>query len=905
MLNDLLYRVRVLVNRKGIERELEEELRFHLDKLIEKHIGDGMAPAEAERRARIELGGIAQVKEECRHSWGVSVFEALLRDISYGLRVLRKNPGFSTMVVLSLMLGIGANTAIYSIVVATVLRSAPYAEAESLVAVWTRWIGTSDLRSPSSCPDVLDWRDHSEVFDEYGYFFPNRTYNVGGSDLEPQQIVGGRMSASILPMLRVNPVLGRSFLPEEDVEGARTVAMLTHGFWRQQFGSDPDIIGKSVRLDQVPYEIVGVLPGEFHITSPAPKLWVPFSQEGAVESFGRQVPWLGVIGRLKPGVSVGQASAALEIISATNRERYPETNEYRGVFVEPLADALAAESKESLYLIWVAAGLVLLIACVNVANLMVGRLAARGQEVAVRAAIGAGRGRLVRQFLTESLVLATLGGVAGFCLAALQVGPLVHLISRTLWNGLPTFLQDVSVDASALGFALVLTCVTGLLFGCLPALVQSQSRVATRMVAGDRAKGSRSVVRNLLVVAQTALSITLLVGVGVSLSAFLRAEGNELGLATDEVAVLQIKLPRTQYAVSGRLEAGRRIWTILPSVETIGLRLRERLAQVPGVREVGLSSLAPPYCCRDDAPVEVLGAGQDASSNRNPRYQTISPTYFEALGIPIVQGRAFQSADGQNVAIVNRSFALERFGKENPVGETLIVHGWKPDLKTATVIVGVAADSLLSPWLIEGAVPQFYLPYAGQPEETPGNMRTERLTLSYTMRTAGDPTSVFEEAKQAVAEVVGDLPVAKLATLESEFTSLIRPAQMMAGLLGGLSLLAVLLTAIGLYGVVAYSVGQRRREFGVRLALGEVPRRLMVAVLHSSWRLTGYGIVCGAVGVSVLVPVMKEQVYLVEGDQFGAFLVMALVLLGVATVAGFLPAWNASRLHPISVLRDE
>ena len=829
---------------------------------------------------------------------------SVLHDLRYAFRMLARAPVYTAVVVATLALGIGANTAIYSLVVATVLRSAPYGESERLVAVWTHWIGSSALRAPSSCPDLLDWRDRSEVFEEYGYFFPRRTYNMGGSDLEPQQVLGGRMSASLLPMLRVSPVLGRSFLPEEDVEGARTVAMLTYGFWRQQFGGDPDIIGKTVRLDQVPYEIVGVLPEEFHIESPAPKLWVPFSQEGAVESFGRQVSWLNVIGRLNPGISVGQASAALEIISAANREQYPETNERKGVFVEPLSEALAVESKESLYLIWVAAGLVLLIACVNVANLMLGRLAARGREVAVRAAIGAGRGRLFRQFLTESLVLAALGGVAGFCLAALQLGPLVGVISRTLWNGLPPYLQDVSIDPSALVFALVITCVTGLLFGSLPALMHSQSRVTARMSAGDRAKGSRSPVRNLLVVAQAALSMTLLVGVGVSLSAYLRAEGSELGFPANEVAVLQVELPRTQYAVSGRMEAGRRIWAILPSVEAVGLGLRERLAAIPSVREVGLSSVAPPYCCRG-AEVEVLGGDQDATAYRYARYQTISATYFEALGIPIIQGRAFQPADGQNVAVVNRSFALERFGQANPVGQTLIVHGWKPDLKNAAVIVGVVADSLISPWQIEGAAPQFYLPYTGQPEETPGNLRTQRLTLSYVIRIAGDPASVFGEAKQVVAEELGDLPVAKLATLESEFASLLRPAQLMASLLGGLSLLAILLTAIGLYGVVAYSVGQRKREFGIRFALGEVPQRLMLSVLQSSWRLTGYGIICGGVAVFALVPVMEARIYLVGGDQFRAFFVMALVLLGVATIAGFLPAWNASKLDPINVLRDE
>ena len=712
------------------------------------------------------------------------------------------------------------------------------------------------------------------------------------------------MSASLLPLLRVNPVLGRLFLPEEDVQGARTVAMLTHGFWLQQFGGDTDIVGKSIRLDRVPYEIVGVLPADFHVTSPAPKVWVPFSQEGAVESFGRQVIWLDVVARLKPGVTVEQAAAALEVISANNRQRFPETNARRGVFVEPFSEALTWENKSALYMIWLAAGLVLLIACINIANLLLGRLGARSSELAVRAALGAGRMRLARQTLTEALVLAALGGLAGMLLAGFQLGPLVGILSGTIWSDLPTYLGEVSLDRSALGFAVAVTVFTGLLFGILPAIVQSQSNVVTRMSGGGRVKGDRSFLRSFLVVAQTALSMVLLAGVGLAVSAFARAQSNDPGFVVDRLAVLRVELPRNQYAESLRMERGRRIWAIRPSVEAAATSLRERLAAIPGAREVGLSSLMPTDCCRQ-ARIELPDAGDATRGSGYSAYQTVSPTYFEAFGIPLVGGRAFTISDTAHSVIVNEAFMREHFGTASPLGKTVVVEGWKPDLKQAATVVGVVADSLISPWMVDGAAPQFYLPYAGQPLETPGNWREIRLRLSYAIRTQGDPTAVFAAARRAVAETLPDLPIAKLATMESEFSDALGGARTMARLLAGLSLIAVLLTTIGLYGVVAYSVRQRRREFGVRLALGEARQRLLASVLGTAWRLTGYGIALGALGTLLLVRVAENRVFFVADDPVIAFVVMAVALLAVSTFAGYLPAWQASRLDPISVLHHE
>ena len=826
------------------------------------------------------------------------------QDLRYSLRVLRRAPLLATVIVATLGLGIGANTAIYSLVKATVLRPAPFDDPGQLAAVWTHYIGSPYLRGPSSSPDVLDWREHSAVFEDFGYYFPRRTYNLTSPGAEPRRIVGGRMSAPLLNVLRVNPILGRPFLPEEDVQGARTVAMLSHKLWLGQFGGDREIIGKSVRLDQVPYEIVGVLPPDFHLTSPDPELWVPFSQEGAVESYGRRIVWLNAVGRLKPGLTVEQAAAALEVISANSRELYPETNERRGVFVEPLSEALASDKAQILFLIWIGAGFVLLIACVNVASLMLGKAASRRNEVAIRAALGASRGRLVRQFLTESVLLAFLGGLAGLGLAALQLGPLLSLLSRTFWTDLPLYLQQVSIDAYALAFAGITTVATGLLFGILPALVQSQASLAGSISGRGVPRGGTPLLRSALVAAQIALSMILLVGVGLSASALLRAESNEPGFALENLAVLEIELPRTQYAVSGRMEAGRRIWRVLPAVEAAGQSLRERLAAIPGVTEVGLASLAPPKCCRATR-VEVPDANSANLDGRYYDFQTVSPTYFEALGIPIVQGRAFSASESSASVIVNDAFVREFFGDQSALGQTAIIHGWKAGLRNVAVIVGVVGDSLISPWQIEGARPQIYLPYSGQPEETPGNMRDDRLTLSYLIRTDVSPATIFAEAKRAVAAALPDLPITRLGTLESAFESLLGPAQTMARLLGGLALLAILLTAIGIYGVVAHSVSVRKKEFGVKLALGEDRSRLLVSVLASTWRLATCGIALGAAGAFALVRVMDNQIFRVEEDRLEVFAAMVLVLLLVATAASLLPSWRASGLEPISVLRED
>ena len=828
----------------------------------------------------------------------------LLHDLRYTLRSLRQAPLFATTIVVTVALGIGANTAIYSMVKATVFRSAPFDDSERLVAVWTHLRGSAFRRSPSSCPDLLDWRDHSDVFEEFGYYFPRRTFNLSGSALEARRILGGRMSASLLSLLRVNPVLGRVFLPEEDFQGARAVAVLTYGFWLQQFGGDEEVIGKTVRLDQLEYEIIGVLPSDFRVTSPSPALWVPFSQEGSLETFGREVTWVNAVGRLKPNVTVEQASAALDVISANNRARFPNTNQQRGVFVEPLRESLSADQSQVLYLMWLAAGFVLLIACVNVANLMLGKLSSREREVAIRAAIGAGRWRLTRQFLTESAVLACLGGLLGVGLAALQTGPLARILSRTVWTDLPTYLQDVSMDSSALMFAGFTSIATGFMFGILPAIVQSQSSVTPSMSGREHPDSGRRFLRTSLVTSQVSLSMTLLVGVGLSVSALLRAQSSDVGFATDSLSVLRIELPRTQFATSAGITEGRQVWRILPSFEASGRALRERLAVIPGVLDVGLSSLAPPNCCRTVRvePREVSGKTLDSSYSE---FQTVSPSYFKAMGIPLVQGRAFTNSDSSGSVIVTEAFVREYFGNEPVLGKAVITHGWRNGLRNVAVIVGVAADSLVSPWQIDGPRPRLYFPVYGQPEETPGNMRDDRLTLSYVIRTKVSPATVFPGVKQVVSDELPEIPIAQLTTMETEFEASLEPARTLARLLGSLSLVAVLLTAMGLYAVVGEAVARRKREFGVRLAIGEVPLRLLVSVLGSVWRIAAYGIVCGGFGAFVVLQVMRHRLYQVDLDLWPVLATMALLLIGVATFAGYLPARTAAKLEPSSVLRDE
>ncbi len=827
--------------------------------------------------------------------------ETLLQDIRFALRMLAKAPVFTVVVTATLALGIGANTAIFTLVNAVLLRPAPYEESERLVKVWTDPLSSPWARNPSSPPDVLSWREQSDVFEELGYFFPRRNYNASGSEIEPRRIVGGRLSANLLLLLRVKPILGRVFLPEEDVEGARTVVMLTYEFWMQHFGGDRGIVGKTLRLDRTPFEIVGVLPADFHLTSPATELWVPFSQEGAVESFGRLITWLDVVARLKPGKTVEDAQARLDVIAANAREQFPQTNEDRGVFVESFANALVWDIETALLMVWFAAGFVLLIACTNVASLMLGRLAERSQEVAVRAAVGAGRGRLIRQFLTEALVLAAMGGAAGVWCAVFSVDPLARLFLATIWSGHPAYVRDVSIDSGVLLFALAATAATGLLFGVLPAIAQSQTKIGARMALAGRIAGRREFLGNSLVVAETALSMILLVGVGLSVSAFLRAQGADVGFDVEGLSVLQIELPRTEYAERRELSAdGRQLWHIRPTVEIAGRDVERRLAAIPGVRSVALVSLAPPACCRTRA-IEVPEARDTAPDRQWARFQTVSPTYFETMGIPLRRGRIFGDAEASGVAVVNETFAQTYFGEANPLGKTVNFTGALPELNAPAVIVGVAADSLHSPWSVDGARPQLYLPRTGQPAVVPGNMRDARLRFSFLIRSAGGAADIFADARRTVAEALPDIPITKLAPMEQEFAALLGPARIFSRLLGGLSLLALALTAIGLYGVVSYSARQRTREFGVRLALGEERSRLLRSVLARGWRLTGWG----ALGAYALSRLMENRFFFSAEDRSAAFVVMALVLLTAAALAGYFPARRAARLNPTDVLRHE
>ena len=835
----------------------------------------------------------------------------ILQDLRFAVRMLAKSPAFTAVVVVTLALGIGANTTIFTLANSVLFRPAPYEEPDRLIAIHTYNLDYPLYRrNPSAPDDLLDWRDKTDLFSEFGYFHANRPFNLSRSEMEPQRVIGGRASASLFETLRVKPVIGRSFLPEEDKVGAAPVALLTHQFWVLHFGADPSVVGSDIRLDGAPHQIVGVLPADFHVARPDPQIWIPFDQEGAVVASGREVTWLYVMARLASDVTIEKAQASLEIITANLRETYPETNERRGVYVEPLSESLVWRDKTSLTMLLSASGFVLLIACANVANLLLGRLSVRSQEVAIRTAVGAGRSRLFRQFLTEALLLAIGGGAAGvLTAAAVKRGFLNLFMEMNLMavnpSGLPAYLQETPLDARVLGFALLATLGTGLLFGVLPAFVQSQSQVTTQMAHSGRVAGKRGFLRNSLVVTQTALSMALLVAVGVVADGFLRAQRADMGFDIGRLSLAQVDLPRNEYAtMTGRSPTGRSMWTISPRVDAVRQDLTRRIEGVPAVSSVASSAQAPPVCCRG-VQLEIPEAIDSAPDRKFALYQSVSHTFFETLGIRLTRGRAFTATDGGTVSIVSESFALKYFGEENPLGKTVKLVGAIAESSAQTTIIGVVADSRLSPFQGDNVRYMVYVPNQGQPQVVAGNERDGRLMLSLWIRTPGDPASVLSAAQAAVQEAMPDQPLARLATIEGLISEVIAPSRLYSQLLGGLSLLAIALTAVGLYGVVSYQVQQRHREFGVRLALGEDRGALLRSVLRRGWQLTLYGIAAGAIGAYGLTKLMESQLFLGDGSRAPTFLAMGGVLLFVAAIAGYLPARRAASLDPIRVLRYE
>ena len=869
-------RLRALVSKRRRERELDEELAFHLEMLVAENVRAGMSPEEARLAARRSFGGVDQYKEECRDVRGGRSLESLAQDVRFGARMMRRSPGFTLVAVLTLAIGVGANAAMFSVVDAVLLRPLPFADPAQLVAVNVTRPGVP--LDYVSYPDLRDWRSGTHSFSELAGY-AGQSVNLTGR-AEPTRVVGAFVSANFFPMLGVQPSVGRGFVAGEDEPGAARVAVVSHELWQTMFASDPALVGRTLTLNGQPFTVVGVLPADFHPWWDA-EVYLPLCAYPNF-SLDRAKTSAAVIGRMRAGVTLQQAQAELTTVARQLAQQYPATNRDRGVVVRPLTDVLVENVRGSLLWLLGAVALVMLIACANVSNLLLSRAAGRRRELAVRTALGAGRGRLVRQLLTESLLLWGLGAAAGLALA----GPVVDLLSASPLANSAT--RVIVTDRTVLGFTLGLSLVTGLLFGVVPALQTARVDVNEELKAGGRSGAgsgapTRRRVQNLLVIAQVALAVVLVSGAGLATRSLTRLHAIDPGFVPDHLLTLEYRLPRNKYP------KGDEQWAFHRTVV-------ERVQALPGVRSAAVVR-ALPFSGNAAGCAFVLLDRARPPDGQEPQAEVnvAHPRYFATMGIPLLSGRGLADGDGSDapaVVVINRSMAERYWPGGDPVGKPLELRGAIFDGARRVTIVGVVGD-VKHGGLDDPTMPQIYAAQAQVPF----------IFATLVVRTELEPMALANSVRAAVWSVDPEQPVWKVRTMESLLTTSLRSRSLTTLLLDIYSAIALMLAALGIYGVIAYVVSQRTRELGIRMALGAQPRQIVAAVVRQGLALALAGVALGSVGAALLARLVRSQLFGVSAADPLTFAAMLVLLTAVALVASWLPARRATRIDPASALR--
>jgi len=805
----------------------------------------------------------------------------LLHDIRFALRVLAKSPGFSLIAVLTLALGIGANTAIFSVVNGVLLRPLPFRDPSRLVLIAEK--------SPfpvisTSFENFSDWRDQSASFERMQAVRSAATTLTGAGD--PERLNVQMATVGLFEMLGINAQVGRTFLTEEDRAGGTPVVLLSYGLWQRRFGGSREILGKPINLDTRPYTVVGVLPAGFQILQPA-DVWVPFAPWAATLPDDRNWhPGIIALGRLKPGVT--QERANTEIIGITKRleQQYPDYNTGTTASVIGLQDQIVQNSRPALLLLLGAVSFVLLIACVNVANLLLARAAARGREVAIRTAMGAGRSRVVRQLLTESVLLSVLGGGLGVLLAWASLGPLLKLAAGSVPQGV-----KIGLDPWVLFFTAAVSLITGLLFGIVPAL--RTARLDLRETLNEGTRGSTAGphqhrVRGALVAIEVALAMLLLIGSGLLLRSFVRMQEVPPGFQPDHLLVADLPVSPTAYA---KPEQRFEFFD----------RLVESAKTLPGVRSAAAASFLP-----------VSGGGSIIHFNitgrppKSPKefiaagYRTITPNYLETLGVPLLQGRLFTSADNERapaVVIINASMARVFFPNENPLGKHLQL-GALPDQQIPMMeIVGVVGD--VRPGLGLDPQSEMYLPYRQADVVLPV------FQLSVVLRTAGDPLTETSALRAALSQIDPNQPLVRVRTMEENMAGTVAQPRFRAWLIGIFAALALVLAAVGVYGVMSYTVTQRTIEIGVRVSMGAQPRDVFRIIVGEGLRLALVGVGVGLLASLALTRLIRSFLYDTSAYDPATFIGVSVLLTVIAAAASFFPARRATQVDPLVALRYE
>ena len=883
----LVQRFRAALTTTRVGRDVDEELTYHIEMRSKQYEAEGMSPAGARRTAMRRFGDFDRTRLECHRlrmvepaTHGDSLMSKVLQDVRFAFRSLRRHPGFTAVVLGTLALGIGANAAIYSVVDTVLLRPLPFPDADRLMILQESDRLNGTRFEGFSLPDFFDVQERNEVFSAMAAY-NSPTVTVTDPDLEPVVLQTTNTSYTLFSILGTPPSLGRSFTSQDDQVGAEPVVILSHQIWMSRFGGDPGVVGGNIILNGVSTRMIGVMPEGFAFPAATIDLWVPMALGPSSRPRGNH--GYGVIATLRDGLSVERANNDLSLIASALEEEYPRDNQNRGMWGQALYDALYSTVRPQLLILMGAVGFVLLIACVNVANLLFARASTREREVAVRVALGAGRGRLIQQFLTESVLTAVLGGVLGLAMAFLVIQTLVGMSPANIPR-----MGDVGIDWRVLGFTLVVSLVTGVVFGLVPALQSTNAALQTSLKEGGRSgsSGARQRLRRALVVAEVGMAVILVTGAGLLIKSFSRLSRVDPGFNPARLVQVSLNLPASRYP---QVFAD---WPDFPEVHAFQRDLLERMDAVPDVESAAIALNSP------------VNAGWTTRLSIDPmppyppadleeiRIRTVSPDYFSTVGVELVRGRMMTPADDRidapQVAVVNEAFGRRYFQGEDPLGYR--VTNWGVERE----IVGVVRDVRFS-GLDHDVPPAIYPTFARMPF---GGF----VLLA---RVRGTPEAAFSAIRDQVWSLDRDLALNNMSTVEENLNAAVAQPRFNVVLLSTFAGIALTLAAVGIYGVMAYGVNRRTQEIGIRLSLGEGRANVLRRIVGEGAVLALMGIALGALGALGLTRLLRNMLFEVDPIDVATFASVMIGACAVAVLASLVPGWRASRLNPVAALRRE
>ena len=869
--------------RKRMLADLDHDIRDHIARETEDNIARGMSPEEARYAAARKFGNVTRIAEETREVWSMVWLEQLLADVRFGLRMLRKNPGFTVVAVLTLALGIGANTAVFSLVYAVLLRPLPYQDPTSLVVLneTTPRVGTVSV----SYPNFLDWRAQGHSFSQMAAVH-GVGFNLAGVS-QPENISGDAVSPNFLSMMGIRPFLGRDFGASEEKAGTEPVVLLSYSLWQSHFGGDANAIGRTIRLDGRGYTIVGVLPPNYRSLDMTDVMlpigvWLADNADAAKERSDRGD--LGVIGRLAPGFTLSNARTEMEGIASRLAKEYPASNDLFGVQLQPIREVFVGDLRPTVLLLFGAVMFVLLIACANVANLFLVRGASRTREVALRIALGAGRGRIISQMLTESFVLACIGGILGLAIAFAGIRGMARLVSADMLSG-----AAVNLSGSVLVFAAGVVVLAAFLFGLAPAMQALKPDLQAELKEGGRTgQGglAQSRLRGALATVEISLALILLVGAGLMTKSLYRLLQVDPGFRTGRVLKMEMDLRTQQYSKD-------------PAVLNFWQQVLERVRVLPGVEGAGLGTAIPLTGDHSRTDITMEGMALPTPGNYpHPDVHVVSPGYVATMGMTLLRGRSFTEDDSEKaplVGMINALAARRLFPNEDPVGKRFMFG--HPSAKSAPnwcTIVGVVSDTKLY-GLANPARLEVYVPL----------QQNARSSMALVVKSGTDRAAMTSAIRDTVQSIDKDQPIFGIATMDELVSNSVATRRMSLVLLGLFSGLALILGAIGIYGVISYSVAQRTHEIGIRMALGAPRRDVFRLVVGQGLRLAGLGIAIGIAAAFGLAHLISRLLYGVSTTDFETFAGVPILLFLVALMACYVPARRAMRVDPIVALRYE